>query len=294
MSSQSKIRFYADSSGKRHELFSMFERPNGESKGDVEIFVKRSGEAQVELQNKEINHERISIHRSQNSSGTTIKRTFIVGDKEISTVALIENSQEKLLWPVMGNALPDLVNSSPLLKDKSRDKKVCLMEYFDNRWTLMYFIFVQRKGGKFKAVKRFNLHVEKFEYFDVGIYTTYLFIPNGNVGFISTLMTSKPRIEGEHFGPFLKNNGAPSSSPEMLHETVLQFCEFVARNQTRRFVEKHHDFPYCQEIADAQSSKICNIPLTSKNHNSLDYGTLHWSAPLNEINEFGNFFKFYQ
>jgi hypothetical protein len=281
-----RIRFFVSTPCQDAEILSMLERDDG----DIEIFPRNGNNAELDGKNTKIEHQHISIHRSQETNGTTITTTFRASDNPIKMASFVKNSKEALLWPIIGKAMPHLSEPIYLLKSREQDKIINLFNEFDHNWTLMYFIFLQRKGGYFKPVHRFKLHVEDFEYFSVGVYATYLFVPPSPLGFMSWLMTSAPKNRGEIFGPFTGNFGASSFSSEKLEQALLQFSEDIARNHTRRFVSGYPNHPMTQLLKNRQSAFICDIPLNEENKDFIDYGSLRWTAPLETETAFNNCF----
>ena len=163
-----RIRLSVSTPCQNAEIVSMLERDNG----NIEIFPRNGDNAELDGKNAKIEHQHISIHRSLETTGTTITTTFRASGNPIKMASFIKDSQEALLWPVIGRAMPHLSEPVYLLKSREQDKIISLFDEFDHNWTLMYFIFVQRRGGDFKSVHRFKLHVEGFEYFSVGVYAT--------------------------------------------------------------------------------------------------------------------------
>ena len=103
-------------------------------------------------------------------------------------------------------------------------------------------------------------------------------------------MTSAPRIRGEIFGPFTGNSGASSFSSEKIKQALLQFSEVIARNHTRRFVSGYPNHPMTELLKNRQSAIICDTPLNEDNKDSIDYGSLCWTAPLETEAAFSNCF----
>lgn len=189
--SKAKTRFTIAVNGKARELFSVRQLNNGDL-----LIICRTG----------VNHEgndgtdhpqqtdRISVHHSPASTGTTIKSTIkLESGATIPRHAFIRNSKDHLIWPLRFSRSQDLSHERYIAQARPADTLVDLGTYHPEWSTLMHALVVARPSSPLPHSPAFSFHQHNFREFKLGIYTAYMLIPSFNTGdFTFPMTTSKP------------------------------------------------------------------------------------------------------
>lgn len=269
MSSPSRKRFVVPTPDGPHELFSALQVKSG----DVQVFIRSS--LNLEAKSFEaISHEKFSIHRSPDSSGTTIVKTLSIASS-LRASAFIEDSSVDLCWLFYARACPDIRNERYHLKIREKDKLIEIAAAPTTEHSLFFFLFAQRKTGSLANIDGFLLHVEEFDHFNLGVYTTYVDIPPSPVSYQVDITTSNARLDQQPMSS-LPEGGAASLSIERAAEAVLYFCANLAEVHLLRTA-----IILQQEVLDSRAKDRVPFLITStpSKANSVDQNGLPMPYP---------------
>lgn len=288
-----KTRILVGDESRYAELLSLKESNDG----TVTIFPKSGYWMLTNNSLSKIVSEHISIHPSWDSltKDTTIKNTIVLENGEMTSVAAIEDSREKLVWPIYAKCTAQLTNDDFIYDyDRASEVKIIISEKIDLNFPMLFSVFVQRKEGYFPEIENFFLQVVKFSEFVIGIYFTYLLIPTMLTGFRASISTRPARIKGLSGIHNLDETRAPSYEIQHLKDLLYVCCEKAARNQTRIYMQESlkdlvHIPPLMLDFLSNQCSTISKKPQVNFHEVKVDY--LPWICDLMQIDDSKEFKK---
>lgn len=261
------------------------------SDGTVTIFPKSGYWMFTNNEFSKIEKEHISVHPSWSSATkeTNIKNTIVLDGKEITSVAAIENSREKLIWPIYTKCTAELTNDDFLYDyDRQSEIKVVISEKIDLNFPMLFSVFAQRKNSHFAEIENFSLQVLEFTEFVIGIYFTYLLIPTTLSGFRASMSTRPARIKDVSSDDDLDETRAPSFETKHLEKLLYVCCEQAARNQTRIYMQEFLRDPislppFIIEFLSDERSTISKNPQVD--FHRVKVGYLPWICDLMQIDD---------
>ena len=194
MARDTKRRFVITVKGLDREVFSAFERSNG----DLLINMRPLTNFPDGTRTK---YQRFSVHRSLNSDPPlcTIKHTLGLEDgREITTVQVGSRKDapfQALLFTRVGPSFePDRYMARP----RAGDQVVRLHPDETVPFTVVIAVAVAAKGGSNNLLDGINLTVvvSTFNYFHLQIGIGFIPVPPFEEGVVSHTMTSSPRVSG--------------------------------------------------------------------------------------------------
>jgi hypothetical protein len=192
----SKVRFTVSALGFRTQIVSVEERANG----DLLIFPyqgEQIGDSPFDLSSHI--DLKISVHRSLDSSGCTLKRTHKTGRglEEVSVV--IESYDDKICFPIFARLCPNLINPQRKFKPDKKDKIIDIGYYNPFETTLMFLIAVM-EGSVNPAPSIFENKAcfsQTFSHFTIAIYPWTMPVRSTQSGTTMNFDHGRSRWNGE-------------------------------------------------------------------------------------------------
>ncbi|MDR6625168.1 hypothetical protein [Caulobacter segnis] len=224
MGGKAKTRFVVEFDGKLRELFSIQEQISG----DLTIPIKHEIQHGSSEDLQAIVEQRLSVHYSPNSHGTLIKRTAVLGNRDVITnTTFVKDSKQVLLAPLWTKICPELIDRyAP--KVRSKDKIVDIGRFRkDHACTLVYTAVVGEAGRTWPAIAGLALHSAQFRKFSIAVYSSYLNWPASHMSHILMIATSPEQINGVARGE-VRGDGIASIAAEELGSELLRLSEYVS------------------------------------------------------------------
>ncbi|RVT43674.1 hypothetical protein [Sphingobium algorifonticola] len=227
-----QTRFTIDVGGSPEKVWSVLEKKNG----DLIVRPRNSVNHEGFDGDDRILTDRISVHTSDRSGGTTIKRTFEVasGDR-LACAAYIRNSKENLLWPTRFVRWQDFrILPKPVAKS-GKDSFVDMGWFNPAVQALVTSLVIGGRNNELPKIPGFDLHQASFSRFKVGIYCTFVCTPAYSSGDSFETGTSDQRLNDDPVGTQLPD-GAASLTAEQLNEVLAHGVGRLSDAMVRRFV----------------------------------------------------------
>jgi hypothetical protein len=189
-----KVRFTISVNGIDREIFSV--RDDAKD-GSINIFLRETPfwhEPGAARSWKSV-ERRYSVHPSSQSQGTTIKYSSVAQDALFEYSSFVNDTNHELLWMLWASRQWAFEDDNHL-KEKMKDKIVCLGSLDETHNTLIYTVWVWDVNRPMYAVQ-FPLFYAgaRFRNFQIAVYFTVIPVPAANSGISLHISTSKPRVD---------------------------------------------------------------------------------------------------
>jgi hypothetical protein len=237
MGSRAKTRFIVEYDGQLRQLFSIEEQPSG----DLTIPIKHEEQHGLPADLQDIREQRLSVHCSPGSPGTTIKRHNVLANlTAITNAAFIRDSKETLLAALWTKAGPELIERYAL-RAKRKDRLINIGQFRkEHLCTLIYTVLVGEPKKLWPLIQGSTLHVAEFRRFSIAVYSTYMNWPGAGLSITYMLGTSPQRVNGVSEGPEV-SDGAASLILAELDKVLLDMTQMAAANLMERLAEEVMD-----------------------------------------------------
>lgn len=246
----------------------------------------------------QIKEEHISLHPSDDSTGTSIKMTIKTAAGLINSHVIVANSKNNLVWPVFTRAIANLSHDDfQYAYSRPSEEKIVFFETIDQSSSLLYTIVAQRKGGALPEVEHFNLRIAEFSRFRVGVYVTHLHVLPTHRSTFTSLVTQKQKNDGETIDKKTNLKHSPNFATHQLQRLLLLCCEKVSRVHARN--QMHDSFddllegrnPEIMDIVSQQGVWISKYPPNEKSRLGYTETFLNWICNIDEIDDHKKFNK---
>lgn len=191
-----KTRFTVTAAGHTAELFSVFERKDG----DLVVSVKRNGFSEQAVEPfPKILEQRYSVHVSPDSTGHTITFTLRLADGSTKRGHRVVEGSGSTFRSLLASGRPARLDD-PIFRAAPRpgDTVLQLVEFEPAQNNLIYHVFVGGRGAldPLRNQAGWNIEIASFEVFDVAIEWSFIPLPSLPQGDSWTL------LEAPREGPF--------------------------------------------------------------------------------------------
>jgi hypothetical protein len=237
MAGEAKTRVAVQTEHGLRELFSVREH---KSKGDLYLITRCGTNHEDEIKGDiSLIGERFTVHPSDESSGTTIKRTAPLADgRHLTTAAFVEGPKDQLFVPLWAQYAPKLDLQRYECTPRSKDTVHVLADYNETGSTLLYFVFATSKtrvAPNYPDNAGQKLTIE-FRCFNIVVY--FAFINLGAMPWYDMCVTSSGP-EQDTLTPTKQNEAVALTFLD--HHTV-QFVDDVARQLSEMHWKRLHSF----------------------------------------------------
>jgi hypothetical protein len=249
-----KTRFVIEAGQQLSELFSVWERPNG----DLMIVPKKVdqlGEGVVDLYD-DLKEHRVSVHVSPSSPGITIvQHAYFTNGNLAKSYAFILPKNSRFLWQIYGFSAADLEQNRYKCIPKANDQLKILGSYQPKNSVLIYFVIISTSGTWNKPPFVLNEIKAEFSKFDVTVYWGYIASTSFHQGHIIFPATARTTEYGGTKREYRNSDGFKSlTRGELKHALDYQMEHFINLHQMKliRFLKSFPEYnnEFEKELSD--------------------------------------------
>lgn len=183
-----KTRFTVKAGGQLAELFSVFERKDG----DLIISIKRNGFAEAATEPfPAIRQQRFSVHRSPDSTGHTVTFTLELADGTRQRGHRVVEGKGAEFRVLLASQRPAKLDD-PVFRAACRDGDavLSLAEFEPRHNTLIFHVFVGGPGAldPLNNQRGWNMQIARFGHFDVAAEWSFIPLPSLGQGDSMTML----------------------------------------------------------------------------------------------------------
>jgi hypothetical protein len=230
MSTKARMRLIAQTEHREREILSVLERSDGE----LQIFLRPSKNFEdPDLGNIEISADKISIHRSPASTGTTIIHKLHLKDgRMISSALFVENSAKTLLAMALSETVPSS-NETHQRNIRTKDRIYSLPNYNEDSNTLVVSVMVSSKdiSPEISIDCPLSYMSIPFSIFNLHIFWGYIQATSSVFKEVAWVGSSPMQDTKNPLAPQYKGVASltPSNAPGMIKLICWQFCKMTYR-----------------------------------------------------------------
>ncbi|WP_143524180.1 hypothetical protein [Rhizobium rhizosphaerae] len=261
VSGEAKVRWGVETPRGFFELFSVMQRP-----ADDLLINFRSADNHEDHDGTDVGivAERISVHPSDDSSGTTIKYTGPLADGRYQTAsAFIEGPKQRLLFPLWAQYVPRL-DKKYAANPRSKDQLIKLGCYDDRKTCMVFTVFISHTNRPVPLYpdRWGNVTVHDFRRFRVLVYSAFIpFLSLPGYDF-SLVATSPLQVTQSPQKP--QSGGAISCTDQEAQMLIDWFATSMLRKYNTRLAKLVESFPTgSTNIANEDASKMTSMLLVA-------------------------------
>lgn len=231
MGKSRKKRFLAIVDAKPRQLFSVTEMASG----DLTIALRGGVNYEQVDGDVPIVENRISVHVSPDSSGTTIMKTLLLANGRRHRSAIFTRPPKADLRQfIISMACSDLRSNLYDVVVPQRDEARIVSMDVPTHSTLVFHMFVGSKHQTFPHDPACNLSLDRFRKFTLAVYSNHMNIPAGSTNQALSIATTPLEINGVQTSARTTGLGVNSLTSADIPKVIWQSNNYVSEKKAQR------------------------------------------------------------